>query len=176
MPATNPFIASMFVRPREILARGLRPFSAWHWAAFVALDLPFLSKRPPTPDDLVLAVAVCCTQFGDDLTALDVPPGWGNEFDFVRELETFRLYLNEHCTFPDRYETVGSEGSRMSAIPSPFYCVSTVLMHMHGITEAEAWNMPLCRLVAYKEAVAESQGAELVSERDLEAWEAARNG
>lgn len=175
MPATNPFIASLFVRPRVLLARELRPFSAWHWAAFVALDLPFITKRKPTPDDLVVAVAVCCTQFGDDLTQLAAPKGWGGEFDFAQELAKFRLYLNEHCTFPDRYELEGAS-TRLSAVPFAFFAVATVLQNVHGITEAEAWNMPLCRLVAYKEAYAESQGEALVSDRDFQAWEEARNG
>ena len=166
----NAFLKSLFVQPPEVIGRQLRPLSAWHIAALMILDSPFAKARAVvTSADLVIAVWVCSLRFEDGAAQLfpsppeDVITEWGRDFDFESELAAFQLYLDDYLDLPGVWMPDG--GGRESGIPSPFHCVATVLCHMHGITEARAWDMPFNLLVSYKSAIAEESGWEVVNER-----------
>ena len=169
--ADNPFLRSLFVQPPEVLGRRLRPFSAYHAAALMLLDSPFMrgGKQDITPDDLVLAVFVCSCGFRDGPSKLFPAPAveelasWGHQFDFNAGLATFRQYLDDYLYLPSVWQPEG-EGKE-SGVPAPFHAVATVLQHMNGLSEAEAWDLPFARLVGYKAAIAEAHGWEVVSER-----------
>jgi len=81
------------------------------------------------------------------------------------ELASFEAHLDDYLVVPEMWHDENGE-PKVSGIPWPVYCVTAVLQNMRGITEAQAWDMPLNRLVAYKCAIAEQNGAEVVSEQE----------
>jgi len=172
----NPFLQAIFVQPRVVMGRQLLPLSAYHAAALMLLDSPFIvsSDDPLTHDDLVLACYVCSFGVADGPTSLFPELDmvgileWGascKDIDNDAEFEAFSVYLNDYLTFPEMWQPTDAGATKTSGIPWPVYCVTTVLQNMRGITEQEAWDMPLNKLVAYKCAIAEQNGAEVVSEK-----------
>jgi len=168
----NPFLKAMFVQPRVVLGRELLPLSAYHAAALMLLDSPFVSDGDIGKDDIILAAYVCSMDSEQGpkklFPELDLPEvlAWGaghGDFDLVEELEVFSVYMDDYLDFPELWQPTG-EKTKTSGIPWPVYCVTAVLQNMRGISEYDAWNMPLGKLVAYKMAIAEQNGAEVVSE------------
>lgn len=175
----NEFLRSLFVQPPRVLGRQLKPLSAYHLAALMLLDSPFTTGGEPGIDDLVLAVWVCShdsvtgplSLFGESANADDRNPpaieAWGKSVADAggveqRDFEWFIQYLNDYLVFGDVWQRDGG-GGRESAVPAPFNCVSAVLAGMSGISRREAWDMPISELVGYKLALAEMNGAELLS-------------
>jgi len=173
----NPFIASAFPARAVVLRQVLRPFSAYHWAALIALRSPYIGGGQVAASDLIAAVWVCTHGWGDNVLDVDeaAVKAWGHAHDFESESAAFQAYLSAFLDFPERYEFDDDRGKE-TAIPLPFFCVASVMRSYPGILEAEAWDMPLNRLVAYRRAKEEADGAVLVSDRDLELAEVASNG
>jgi len=172
----NPFLQAVFVQPRVVMGRELRPFSAYHAAALMLLDSPFIVARedPPEPSDLILAAYICSFGFEDgpamlfpevDMAAIDEWADGCEAVDVDEEAAVFGAYLEDYLTVPELWQPDG-DASETSGIPWPVYCVTAVLQNMRGITEVAAWDMPLNRLVAYKCAIAEQNGAEIVSQQE----------
>ena len=171
----NPFLQAVFVQPREVMGRQLRPFSAYHAAALMLLDSPFIlgTHDGVGAQDLVLAAYVCSFGFEDgpqvlfpevDLGAIEA---WADEcvnIDFEEELQVFNAYMDDYLEAPEMWQPAKGGAGKDSGIPWPVYCVTVVLQNMKGVSEADAWNMPLSRLVAYKCAIAEQNGAEIISQ------------
>ena len=168
----NPFLKAIFVQPRAVLGRELLPFSAYHAAALMLVDSPFMAGGNVELDDLVLATYICSMDSTDGPTHLfpeldgDGLLEWGlslGGFDLTEELEVFGAHMEDYLDFPELWQPSGEKG-KASGIPWPVYCVTSVLQNMRGVTEYEAWNMPLAKLVAYKCAIAEQNGSEVISE------------
>jgi len=171
----NPFLQAVFVQPREVMGRQLRPFSAYHAAALMLLDSPFIvpSDKTTTAQDLVLAVYLCSYGFEDGPATLfpEVDPqaisDWVDkcgDVDYNQEMAVFHAYLADYLEAPEMWQASGDVSGKPSGIPWPVYCVTVVLQNMKGVSESDAWNMPLSRLVAYKCAIAEQNGAEIISQ------------
>ena len=171
----NPFLQAVFVQPREVMGRQLRPFSAYHAAALMLLDSPFFTKDNDGigAQDLVLAIYVCSFGFEDGPQALfpdvniNAIEAWADKctnVDFEEELSVFSAYMDDYLETPEIWQPAGKGSGKESGIPWPVYCVTAVLQNMKGISEQDAWNMPLSRLVAYKCAIAEQNGADIVSQ------------
>jgi len=168
----NPFLQSVFVQPPVVLESQLQPFSAYHAAAMMILGSPFMDGGTVTREDLVLAVYVCSRGFEDGPAHLfpldaDEVSQCAHDFDFAAEMALFEEYMGDHMSFPDVFQPKG--GGKQSGIPWPFYAVATVLQGMGGISEQEAWDMPISRLVGYKAAIAEQAGADVQSQDQSDA-------
>jgi len=170
----DPFLQSVFVQPRAVLGRKLRPFSAFHAAALTLLDSPFWRGGTPDRSELIIAAYVCTLTFPHGAAALfpelqqDKVLEFGKKCtgaDFEAECTAFLDHILDYMHTPEEWTKKDSDGGK-SGVPGPFLIVSIVLQHMSGITETEAWNMPFSRLVGYKTAIAESFGAKVVSEQD----------
>ncbi|MBU0706703.1 hypothetical protein KJ662_05625, partial [Patescibacteria group bacterium] len=72
----NAFLRSLFVQPPLLLGRRLKPFSAYHVAALMLFDSPFIrgGRQDITRDDLVLAAFICSHGFRDGPRALFPTP------------------------------------------------------------------------------------------------------
>jgi len=172
----NPFLQSMFVQPRPVLGRALLPFSAYHAAAMLLVDSPFVSDKDAADlDDLLLATFVCQYDSVEGPKHLfpavdpDKIVAWGEEcgeFDLQLEVDAFEAYLEDYIRFPVMGGPKQSQ-TRTSGLPWPVYCVAFVLQHLRGISEYDAWNMPLSKLISYKSAVAEDHGWRVLSEKEL---------
>jgi len=168
----NPFLRSLFVRPPIIAGRTLLPFSAYHAAALMLLDSPIICGGGVAPQDLVTAIWVCSHDSVTGPPSLFPKPPHNDIVKVATALmwesdwAVFEIYIGDYLEFPELWHPEDKGESRKSGIPWPFYAVSAVLMHMHGISRREAWDMPLSELVAYKAAIAESNGAEVQSEKE----------
>jgi len=173
----NKFLSSIFDPAPVVLRRRLRPFSAFHWAVLAAMDSAFTAGRTPTPDDVVVAVWVCSRGWEDRSQILDPDSDaireWGHEFDYHAAAATLREYMEAAFDGP---ETWVPKNSKPSGVPGAFHLPAILMQHMHGLTEAEAWDMPLQRALAYRCAIAEANGAEVVTDRQLALIEEANRG
>lgn len=169
----NPFLQSIFVQPRVVLGRKLQHFSAFHVAALTILESPFWRGGTVTRDNLVVAAFVCTLQYPHGASALfpepdiDLIAKWGKEaaaLDVDHEQEKFTAYMDDYTHMPDMWREKDGAG-KTSGVPVANLIVSTVMMHM-AITLKEAWNMPFSELVGYKTAIAEANGAKIVSDKD----------
>jgi len=172
----NPFLRSLFVQPPVVLGKQLRHFSAYHAAALMLLDSPFMTKDRAKvgSTDLVLAVYVCSHGFEDGPQSLFPSPPlatleeWGKvtrDEDLDHELAVFEQYLADYMVLPQ--VEPWEHGGKESGMPGPFCMVATVLRHMAGLSEAEAWDMPFSRLASYRAAVAEGSGWEVLDDRQV---------
>jgi hypothetical protein len=164
----NRFLQSVFESATVVLQRRLRPFCCFHWAALTVTESPFVVGGLPSPDDVVFAVWVCQRGWSDRADILDpdyeAAREWGHEFDHVAACTALREYIEAAFDGP---ETWVPEKAKASGIPAPFHLPAILLQHLHGLTEAEAWDMPLQRALAYRCAIAEANGADVVNDRQL---------
>lgn len=175
MPAVNGFISSIFETAPVVLQKRLRPFSCFHWAVLAAMESPFAVGGTPTPDDVVFAVWVCQRGWQDraDILAPDYEAirDWGHEFDYVDAVNVLRAYMDEAFDGPSTWVP---DDAKPSGVPGAFHLPAILLQHLHGLTEADAWDMPLQRALAYRCAIAEANGSEVVTDRQLALIEEAK--
>lgn len=173
----NPFLQSIFEQSTMVLQRRLRPFSCFHWAVLTVAESPFLVGGLPTPDDVTFAVWVCQHGWEDRADILDpdyeAVREWGHEFDLLAEIAALRDYMESALDGPTTWVP---DEAKQSGIPAPFHLPAILLQHLHGLTEAEAWDMPLQRALAYRCAIAEANGADVVTDRQLALIEEANRG
>jgi hypothetical protein len=169
----NPFLRSLFVQPSTVLGKTLKPFSAYHAAALMLLDSAFVTGQTPGISDLALACLICSEDSVTGPATLFPQPDqaaledWGGsqDWDYDYEIEKFLVHMADYTAVPDVWIPEEQSDTADSGIPWPFFTVSTVLMHMHGITRREAWDMPLSELVSYKRKVEESHGWQVVEDK-----------
>ena len=178
----NPFLKSLFTQPPKILNRQLRPYSAFHAAALMLIDSPYVMDGGPTAtiQDAAIGCLICSLDFesGRDFLFPDIESAmecvaddW--EFDdseLVTAADRFCIYINDYSDLPVVQWPVreGGDAPMVSPIPWPFFCVSVVLRNYPSFTEAQAWDLPLSRLVSYKAAVDSTQGAEVYDQHSLD--------
>jgi len=147
----------------------LQPLSAFHVAALMLVDSPFIAEteRDAGIQDVAFAVFVCCLTYPDGAALLFPEPQFTpidlEKYSTEDEMETLRQYFLDYLDFPDLFEDEGSN-SKQTGLPWPFFTVATVLQHMRGIKENTAWNMGINLLVCYRTAIAETHGWEVVSQ------------
>lgn len=177
------WIQACLYQPPVVLGRQLQPFSSFHALALDGVRSPFWHGGAPTIDDLVLAVHICALTwetraavFGDVRRIMK----WGRrqrKADHASELAAFRLYLDESNVYPARWKT--SESSAIKA--SGFFHLVAFGMGRMNMSEAQAWDCPMARLVCYSEAHREQETgkSDLISEEEskgIEALKGAANG
>lgn len=170
----DPFLQSVFVQPQEVLGKKLKPLSAFHLAALLIIESPFLEDVGEVGvGELATAVFICTLDFKTGPSQLFPEPNYAkirrwavwNKFDFPLEQAIFEQHLMDYLNIPEIWGPDDNGPVQLSAVPSPVQVVVTVLENMHGITEAEAWDMPYSRLVGYKMVIAENMGMEIMTSK-----------
>ena len=170
------FLQSLFTPRAVVLGKKLQPLSAWHCSMLLAFKSPFMEGGNVSEGDVVMAAHIMSEKWPAGMDAITAPDAadltqWGARVGKMN-LEAESAVLSEHIlayltNLPELWKPKDGK-STPSGIPWPFQCVSTVLQNMHGLTEDAAWNMPVNRLIAYRAAIAESNGHEIVSEKQRE--------
>ena len=174
MSDVSPFLQALFVQPSLVMGKQLQPFSAFHAACLMLVNSPFLSGGELTHCDVSTAVYLCSLTWEDrgdvlspNLTSI---AEWGNkhvETDMLDITKQIESHLSDCMRFPELWVKETGANSD-SGVPFPFRLVATVLSNCSGITEAEAWDMPLSRLAGYRACIAEDNGAEILTDRQRE--------
>lgn len=151
------WIQSLLYQPPTVLGKQLKPFSALHFLILNFYASPFLhGKGRISTDDLILAVIVCASDFASrhDLLNIDNKQikKWGREHrktDLLEAVATFEEYLQESMVIPEKWQSVQDGGGTIKTNTS--YALVMFAMGRLGMTEAQAWDVPLARLVCYRD-------------------------
>jgi len=173
----NPFLRSLFVQPRSVLGHKLLPFSAYHMAALMLVESPFGGKtedKTITPEDLSLAVFICCHGIEDgpkllfpELNVLAFSEYCDAvNYDFAEEVRVFEAHIADYLIVPKCWTAEGGGDDKQSGVPAPFHFVMTGLQNMNGVTWQQAWDMPINQLISCKVAIAETMGHDVFSDED----------
>lgn len=168
------FFQAAFCQPPRVLGRQLLPLSLSHVFLLRGLGNRFVTEGDGERTDLFTAVMVCSRTHQDNARRLFGNGGlsvagmlWWSlrwpESKMPEEKRTFRTYLSDYCTTPERWES--GEGKSFRA-PWQFHFVH-VLTRYYGMNPDDAWNTPVSLARCYYDVWAETEGDEsLVSERE----------
>lgn len=171
----NPFLKSIFLQPPVVCGKQLRPFSAFHACTLMLFDSPFMSEEPGEIKevDLFFAVWVCSLSIKEKDKLFPEPDlqaivAWVSEekISLKEELAAFNQYLLDYWSFPEVWQ--GQGATKESGIPWPYFIVSSVLSGIQGLSEETIWDAALSKLVCYKAALDEQNGADIVSDKQKE--------
>lgn len=174
----DPFIRMMWAPRAKVLGKTLRPVSAYHLTALAFLESPFYCGGTPQPSDILAAICLLETEWQngmDQVAAVDMEmvQEWGatlGKLDWSEAEAGVQAHINFYLDELPEMWIENGKPTKPSALPYPALFVSAVLIHMPGIPEADVWNMPFHRLAAYRAAIAENNGYEIVGERDRAAF------
>jgi len=168
------FIQALTYSPPSVLGRQLCAFSSWHGILLEAADSPYIVGGIPKLDDMVLGVWVCSRSYADGwagATDIAAVSEWGKnlkDHDFPKALATFGEYITASFMGPE-YWSSGS-GSSIRA-PYMWHLATFGMMHLH-LTDVEAWDYPIARMVCHYACKSESEGnKDLISNDDLRGME-----
>lgn len=159
------FCQSVLIRPCRVLWFDLLDYSAWHHLALTAIDSPLVNDRPSNRIDLIVACYVCTSLHVDGLTVEQFTEHPAKRFIILRsmlyDIETegskLRRHISEYMRIPKTWKQ--TTDSKASGTSFPFNIVSAVMRDYPQLSERACWNMPLSRLLAYRLAAAEFNGA-----------------
>jgi len=159
-----------FYLPPKVLGKNLRGFSPFHILMLEAVSSPYIIGGKRDNDDLILAVYICSQGWADRYSIirydLKAVKKWGRSVrkpDFVVAHKDFLLYLQESWEMPGCWPEPGSSGIKAN----PAYHLATFGMRELKMTEQEAWDCPMARLVCYRACVSESEGGDpLITDDD----------
>lgn len=165
--------------PPEALGKTLRGFSPFHALMLEAVQSPFMVVGDtPDFDDLVLGVHVCSHSWADRfLIRSDIPSviEWGKTLtadDISTGRRNFDAYLKASWETPQFWQDTEAGTLRANWI----YHLVTFAMRRLNMTEAEAWDCPIARLVCYRACVGETEGDKsLMTEEDIKGIEALKD-
>lgn len=149
---------AILYEPPKVLGKTLRGFSAFHALMLEAVQSPFMVGGKADLQDLILAVRICAHRWADraKIKDTDAIKTWGKHIkrgDFIGARQTFDLYLAESFKMPEFWNKSGSSLRANFA----FHLV-TFGMRILGLSEADAWDTPIARMVCYRACWAESEG------------------
>ena len=153
----------------------LQPFSAWHLFVLQALNSPFITGGVIEPGDVTQLVLVCQDRYEDNLISLYRFIG-SKLYRFYIGLKLFMYptwylaeqavaYVNSFLQAPAIWQDADSSPSKL---PLGLNIICTCVRH--GITFAEAANLPFPLATALFAGFAEANGAE-IAEKDIEEFE-----
>lgn len=173
----SPYLQSVLVQPPCILGRELKPFSAYHAAVLMAFDSPFVCGGDGVSrEQLMFALWVCGTGFADGPRRLMSGDGvvdaacmavHTDKFDLQEQVDNFAQYVENYSAQAQAWHDENIAPS-VSALPWPFKLVAVLLTNMHGLTEQEAWDMPLSRASCYRASIAEDNGVKLMTQIEVD--------
>jgi len=170
---------SLFLDAPVIFGKRLLPFSLAHHFILRVFKNAYVVGGTPDDGDLLSAIHICsrtweqnqATVLGKDSVLILRTWAWTcSRIGTTTAHESFLTYLKDFQDVPDHAEIIDvpaiNEGETIVELkackvvaPTEFHLVHT-LMSKYGMSESEAWNMPLNRAQCYydtdKEAVGES--------------------
>ena len=162
---------AVLYEPPQVLGKTLRGFAPFHALALCAVQSSFMSEVGEDTDaiqELVVAVRICSLGWADRYRIVDEQAiqQWGGKIDpatYLAARQAFAVYLGESWEMPQFWSSEG-EGLRANWI----YHLVAFGMRELKMTEAEAWDCPIARLVCYRACVGESEGDKsLKSEEEI---------
>ena len=157
------FLQSALYRPPVVLGRQIRPFSPFHALALEAVNSPFAHDPVTgvTPDSLIVAVYTCSLSYADGLPALlDTAKiqAWGasiGKWDFAKTKAQFFRHMDDSMLLPVFYHTGDEEDCRA---PVVWHLATSAMRFLH-MTETEAWDCSIAKLVCYRACISEWNGS-----------------
>jgi len=160
--------------PPAALGKTLRGFSPFHALMLSAVSSPFMVDGTPDFDDLVLAVHICSHSWADRFVLRSDLPSvieWGKTLtteDISTSRRNFDAYLAASWQMPQFWQDAASGTLRANWI----YHLAAFAMRRLHMTEAEAWDCPIARLVCYRACVGETEGDKsLMTDDDIKGIE-----
>lgn len=160
--------------PPEVLGKTLRGFSPFHALMLEAVQSPFMVGSTADFDDLILAVHICAHGWADrflirsDMAAVIE---WGKSLtadDIATGRRNFDAYLTASWETPKFWQDSDSGTLRANWI----YHLAAFAMRRLNMTETEAWDCPIARLVCYRACVGETEGDKsLMTDDDIKGIE-----
>jgi hypothetical protein len=150
---------SALYEPPSALGKTLRGYSPFHALALETVRSPFMIGGTPDFDDLILAVHICSHGWADRFKVMSDMAGvseWGKSVtaaDIASARAIFDRYLSESWEMPRFWQ--GDSGELRA---NWIYHLVTFAMRRLHMTEAEAWDCPIARLVCYRACYGESEG------------------
>ena len=156
--------------PPTVLGLKLRAYSPFHAMALEAVQSPFTIVAKDDFFDLVLAVHICSRGWADRylLGGLAHKPlrRWGRRVrqdEIARGRRQFLEYLSESWQTPQFWQSASGGPMRAHWL----YHLTAFAMRELNMSEQQAWDCPIARLVCYRAAVGESEGDKnLVTEEE----------
>jgi hypothetical protein len=157
------FLASALYQPPIVLGRQLRHFSPFHALALEAVNSPFAHDPVTgvTPDSLIVAIHTCSLSYADGLAALldtAAIQKWGasvGKWDFDATLKIFKRHISDSMVLPAFYHTGDEEDARAPVA----WHLATSGMRFLNMTEADAWDCSIAKLVCYRACISEWNGS-----------------
>jgi hypothetical protein len=145
------FHEAMASRPHRLLGRGLFPFCSYHHFWLKILNSPLLVGGEVSLVDIEVAVRICSCKFGQAERV--IKPRWTDKWKIlyyqfrynIPDLcNQFAEYIQDYNSPPERAPTGGEVHSTSTAEPFPYQAwLVTGLMCVMGLTEEQAWMMPI---------------------------------
>lgn len=153
---------ALLYQPPVVLGKQLLPLSVLHVLMLDAIDSPFMRGGSFDAGDLIIAVHLCGLKWVDReqfFVDAKAARAWGksqrkNQMD--DESAKFVDYISESWKIPETWKT----GKGQSAKANGAYHLAVFGMRQLGMSEAEAWDCPVARLVCYRETYAEQETGE----------------
>ena len=147
--------------PPTVLGILLRGYSPFHALALEAVQSPFITGAPDDFFDLVLAVHICSRRWAHRflIGGLAHKPlrRWGRRVrhdEIARGRGQFLTYLAESWMTPEFWRSEGSGPLRAHWL---YHLAAFGQRELH-MSEAEAWDCPIARLLCYRATVGETEG------------------
>lgn len=172
----DPYFEALIHKRHRVLGFSLRPFSWSHYEYLRAIGSPVAGGAIDSLESLAVAVAVCRSenplvsgvQYPRSLRISAAFLPWNIESEAVK----FRCYLEDFASLPETAEsyTVKAGGKPKKTKPSIVPVALRIIARLVslGITEAEAWTMPMAKTIWLGYADAENNGVKLTLLTDWE--------
>lgn len=167
---------SAFYSPPTVLGKTLQGFSPFHALMLSAVESPYIEGGKPGFDDTLLAVHICSHGWADRFEVQgnpDAVKAWGKKAkieDIGAAPKLIEQYFAESWKTP-RFWNSGDGHVRSNWV---FLLVTFAICEL-GMTEEQAWDTPIARLMCYRASWGEMQGDKsLMSDEEAAAIESDR--
>jgi len=146
----------------------LKPYSSWHALILYAIKSSLVEGQGnTTPSDLVIACRVCQTTWPKQPSLKMRLRDWFRvkwmeryPSAFLREFESFALYLKDHTSRPQFWNVV--EGGSFREVTGPVVMWTLAgLITSSTLQPKQAWNMSVGEAAWYDASIAERNGSHL---------------
>jgi hypothetical protein len=150
-----------------VLGQKLLPYCSWHKLQLEVANSPLLLGELAHVADLEYAVRVCQTVYPQMVQLPKVDSRWKRflwflrirKYKFAEELRKFSTYLDDFVSGPKLWEKKQA-GTKEPDVDDNFEAV-TYYFKSTGVSEVEAWMMPLGKLRWYNTLFARQDGADI---------------
>jgi len=160
------------MKPLSVMGRHLHDLTVGHVFLLEAMDSPFFCGGILHEEDVLVASLICTMSFDEakaimmDTKRLVKKCEWWGFFCRIKgikiedEVPKLRDYITSYTAFAEPWVDK-DKPVKKSAIP---FSVRLAWLLMDRMSEHEAWNLPMCRAMAYYEAFCEANGVEFLSQ------------